>query len=222
MGANDIAAKDLEAFPDVAADLLNVLLHDGSRHIREQYEGKAHGTCPVLELVLYWGKRRWSSPRSMKRMFRKKGLPETTWKYIDDMRLHVWEMRYLPKEIRERFTSDMRIVVDYLAEGNSYRSDRKIVHKEALINMLRSLSGDVDFEETKMFMKEMNIREGDELMACELFDQYIRKGKAEGRQEGLLSAAQNCMKELNLTVEEALKAVGIPKAEWEQYEKKLG
>ncbi len=131
----------------------------------------------------------------------------------------------LSKETRERFTSDMRIVVDYLAEGNSYRSDRKIVHKEALINMLCSLSGDFDFEETKMFMKEMNIREGDELMACELFDQYIRKGKAEGkaegRREGLLSAAQNCMKELNLTVEEALKAVGIPKAEWEQYEKKL-
>ncbi len=277
MGLNDIAAKDLEAFPDVAADLLNVLLHEGVRHIREenllsaptetlyqgsgenrsqmedlakyefvdqelmavyllanqmtvdgrmlirkagytggyyreQYEGKAHGTCPVLELVLYWGKRRWSSPRSMKRMFGKKGLPKTAWKYIDDMRLHVWEMRYLPKEIRERFTSDMRIVVDYLAEGNSYQSDRKIVHKAALINMLRSLSGDFDFEETKMFMKEMNIREGDELMACELFDQYIRKGKA----EGLLSAAQNCMKELNLTVEEALKAVGIPKAEWEQ------
>ncbi len=159
-------------------------------------------------------------------MFRKKGLPATAWTYIDDMRLQVWEMRYLPKEIRELFTSDMRIVVDYLAEGNSYQSDRKIVHKEALINMLRSLSGDFDFEETKMFMKEMNIREGDELMACELFDQYIRKGKAEGkvegRQEGLLSAAQNCMKELNLTVEEALKAVGIPKAEWEQYAKKLG
>ncbi len=94
------------------------------------------------------------------------------------MRLHVWEIRYLPKEIRERFTSDMRIVVDYLAEGNSYRSDRKIVHKEALINMLRSLSGDFDFEETKIFMQEMNIREGDELMACELFDQYIRKGKS--------------------------------------------
>ncbi len=99
--------------------------------------------------------------------------------------------------------------------------------------MLRSLSGDFDFEETKIFMQEMNIREGDELMACELFDQYIRKGKAEGkvegraegkaegRREGLLSAAQNCMKELNLTVEEALKAVGIPQTEWEQYEKKL-
>ncbi len=60
----------------------------------------------------------------------------------------------------------------------------------------------------------MNSRERDELMACELIDQYIRKGraegkiegKAEGRREGLLSAAQNCMKELNLTVEEALKA----------------
>ncbi len=34
----------------------------------------------------------------------------------------------------------------------AYQSDRKIVHKEALINMLRSLSGNFDFEETKIFM----------------------------------------------------------------------
>ena len=35
--------------------------------------------------------------------------------YIDDLKLHVFEMRKLPKEIRNLFQSDMRIVVDYLA-----------------------------------------------------------------------------------------------------------
>lgn len=39
------------------------------------------------------------------------------------------KMRHLPESVRCLFKSDMRIVVDYLAEGAAYRSDRKIVHK---------------------------------------------------------------------------------------------
>ena len=54
----------------------------------------------------------------------------------------------------------MRIVVDYLAEGKDYRSEQKVVHKEALIKLLRVLSGD-------------------EISMCELFDQYTRRGRAE-------------------------------------------
>ena len=68
-------------------------------------------------------------------------IPEEAWEYIDEIKLHVYEMRHLPEETRELFQSDMRIVVDYLAEGNEYRSDRKIVHKAALIRMIRVLSG---------------------------------------------------------------------------------
>lgn len=58
-------------------------------------------------------------------------------KDIDELKLHVFEMRYLPEETRKLFRSDMRIVVDFLAEGKGYRSDRKIIHKAALIKMIR-------------------------------------------------------------------------------------
>ncbi len=63
MGANDIAAKDLEAFPDVAADLLNVLLHDGVRHIRAEnllsaptetlYQGSGENRSQLEDLAKY-------------------------------------------------------------------------------------------------------------------------------------------------------------------------
>lgn len=77
----------------------------------------------------------------------------------DDCRLHVFEMRNLPPETRERFRSDMRIVVDYLAEGNGFRSDQLVVHKEALVRLLRALGGDRDVEDTVLMLEEMNIRE---------------------------------------------------------------
>lgn len=93
-------------------------------------------------------------------------------------------MRYLPKEIRKKFQSDMRIVVDFLAEGEGYRSDRKIKHKAVLIKMIKVLSGETDTDDIEKWMEEQGIREEDELTMCELFDQYVRQGRKEGRREG--------------------------------------
>ena len=101
------------------------------------------------------------------------------------MKLHVFEMRSLPAETRRLFQSEMRIVVDYLAEGDSYCSDRKIVHKEALIKLLRVLSGDENVEDTIFMMKERGIKEEEDVKVCELFDQYERRGREEERERSI-------------------------------------
>lgn len=147
---------------------------------REQYEEKISCSCPVIELVLYWGTRRWRGARSIRQLFSGRRLPSKAWQYIDDIHLHVWEMRHLPQEVRGRFGSDMRIVLDYLAEGNSYRSDRPVVHKGALIRMIRVLSGDCDVGDIAEQLEELSIKEEDEITMCELFDQYERKGISQG------------------------------------------
>ncbi|MCI9012952.1 MAG: hypothetical protein HFI59_03235, partial [Lachnospiraceae bacterium] len=147
---------------------------------REQYAGKTQDIYPVIEFVLYWGAARWRSSRELHQFLRKKkphpDVPAEAWQYIDNLHLHVYEMRHLPEEVRELFQSDMRIVVDYLAEGMGYRSDRKIVHKAALIRMIKVLSGDGDIEDVEEWLEKQQIREEDEITVCELFDQYERKG----------------------------------------------
>ena len=134
--------------------------------------------------VFDWGNHRWRSNCDIRRLFRKQKIFDDTWKYIDELKLHVFEMRYLPEETRKLFQSDMGIVVDFLAEGDGYRSDRKIVHKAALIKMIKVLSGEMDMEDVEKWMEEQEIREEDEVTVCELFDQYERKGRVAGRAEG--------------------------------------
>ncbi|MCM1126849.1 MAG: Rpn family recombination-promoting nuclease/putative transposase [Lachnospiraceae bacterium] len=151
---------------------------------REQYEGKAKGIFPVIELVLYWGSPRWKSSRNLRQLFKRYELTKEDWKYIDELNLHIFEMRHLSREEREQFQSDMRIVLDYLAEGNTYRSDRKIKHKSALIKMIKVLSGDMDIENIEQWVEEQGMKEEDEVMVCELFDQYERKGRIAGLAEG--------------------------------------
>ncbi len=99
---------------------------------------------------------------------------------IDEMGLYVYEMRHLPKDVRERFHSDMRIVVDYLAEGDSYCSDREIVHTEALVRMIMALSRDTDLDNVEKILKDINVEKEEKIKVCELFDQYVRKGRQEG------------------------------------------
>ena len=153
---------------------------------REQYKNKMSEVFPVVELVLYWGKPRWRGKRDLQSLCRKQGLPEKAWKYIDELKLHIFEMRHLPRETRKLFRSDMRIVVDFLAEGNNYRSDQKVVHKAALIRMIKVLSGETVMEDIEQWMEEQGIREEDEITVCELFDQYVRQGRNEGKIEGRL------------------------------------
>lgn len=62
---------------------------------------------------------------------------------------------------------------------------QKVIHKEVLIKMLRVLSGDENVEDTALVLQEMNVKEEDEITRCELFDQYIRKGKSEELRRGI-------------------------------------
>ena len=130
---------------------------------REQYEEKIKNIFPVIEFVLYWGRSRWRSSRDIRRLFARRKLSQDIWNYIDGLKLHVYEMRHLAQETRGLFQSDMRIVVDFLAEGTGYRSDRKITHKAALIKMIKVLSGEMDLDDVEEWLEKQGIREEDEI-----------------------------------------------------------
>lgn len=198
---------------------------------REQYERKMQHTFPVIEFILYWGMPRWKSSRNLRILFRKRKLMEEEWKYIDGLKLHVFEMRYLPKETRELFKSDMRIIVDFLAEGERYRSARKVRHKAALLKMIEALSGEGDTDGVEKWMENQGVREEDEITVCELFDQYVRQGKREGLAEGktegiqcgmarqLVTDIENAMKFFQVTLEKACEGLGTTVGKYEEARK---
>lgn len=59
-----------------------------------------------------------------------------------------------------------------------------MIHKAALIKMIKVLSGDYDIEDIEKQLSTMNIKEEGEITVCELFDQYERKGRSEGLLQG--------------------------------------
>ena len=127
-------------------------------------------------------------------------------------------MTRLPKDVRKRFSSDMRIVVDYLAEGKDYKpSDQKILHMEAFLLLMRNLTGDGRYSELWDELAE-DIREGEEITMCELLDKYWNGGVAEGAQQGearmLIKAVDSLMANLALNLQQACESIGTTVEEY--------
>ena len=70
-----------------------------------------------------------------------------------------------------------------------------MVHKEALIKLLRTLSGEEHVEDTIEQLQKMGVKEEDEITVCELFDQYTRQGRQEGIKEGIREGLKAGLKE---------------------------
>ncbi len=157
----------------------------------------------------------------MGKLREKQGIPEEMWKYIDKLELHVFEMRRLLEETRELFQSDMRIVADFLASGNSYHSYRKIIHKEALIKMIKVLSGESDTDMVGKWMEGQGIREEDEITVCELFDQYVRQGREEGEARQLVEDIEKTMGFFKVTLEKACESLGITVGRYEEAKRSI-
>lgn len=165
---------------------------------REQYDRKNKKMYPFISLVLYWGKRKNSIRKSIHSLFSAE-LPEETMRYIDDAKLYIYDMRNLPKDARQRFHSDMRIIVDYLAEGGEYRpTNQVIVHIEEFLLLMQALTGDNRYEQILPQLEKKEKQGG--ITMCELLNKYenrgiqkgIKKGEKRGTQKGIKALVKIC------------------------------
>lgn len=153
---------------------------------RGQYERKER--FGVVTLVLNWGKQKWHGSADLYEFLSGKEYPDRVKRYIDNQVLHVFDMRYLPLKVRKRLKSDIRIVVDYLAEQENYQPTmQKIKHPEELMFMLQSLTGDDRF--SKILEQLEDGEKGKEgITMCELLDRYWNDGVSKGMERGLSQA----------------------------------
>lgn len=150
---------------------------------RQQYDGK--DTYPAITLVLYWGETAWNASLDLLRFFRRKKIHRKAKRYINNVCLHMYSMKCLPLEIRQRFLSDMRVVVDYLAEGEQYiPADQEIKDIEATMCMLHALTGENILLENKKLLQEEQERGGRVTMGYAA-TMYVERGREEGRKMGI-------------------------------------
>lgn len=89
-------------------------------------------------------------------------------------------MSNLPLETRKLFVSDMGFAVDYLNEGSfENRRDQKIIHVQALCDMMEALTGDRRFTALAEELLQKQ-QERKSVVMCEYIDMLEAKGFACG------------------------------------------
>jgi len=152
---------------------------------RSQLEGKEE-VYPVIGTVLDWTGKRSRIPLSLPGLLAQGGASREDLELVDEMKLTVWHMRNLSPEVRSRFVSDLGFVVDYLNEGNfEGRKGQRILHGEALCEMMEALTWDTRF--TALIEKLQSRQEkGDEIVMCEYIDMLEARGEERGEERGMI------------------------------------
>lgn len=144
---------------------------------------------PVFTLVLNFGMKRWDGPKDVISAL-DESLPYAKYykEAVSNPSIHVVDVAFLPREIREQFTSDFRIVAEYFSarrenRENDLRYDtREIQHVEEILDFFRVFSGDSRFEEYRPVA--MKKRKKGAVTMTSIFDYVENEGKKLGRQEG--------------------------------------
>ena len=211
MGAKDITEKTLESYSDVFADIINVLMFQGARIIREEEleerapgsaykaDGKIHETerDPVVTLVLYFGyDRRWTYSSELRNRLQ---IPEGFKTYVSDYQINLFEIAYLNDKQLDMFESDFRIVADYFVQmrknGEYQPEPRQIRHVRETLHMLSVLTGDSRFEDVN--------NEGQEGVRtmCEVLDRIEKRGEQRGLEQGMKQGITQGIKQMILRMQ---------------------
>ena len=171
--------------------------YDGAAY-RSQYQHLERGVYPVITLVLNWSRKPWNTSRSLMELFRYKPHPAVK-AYINDTSLHVFDMCFLKKELREQFQGDLRIILDYLCDRESLlKRNQTMKYPEEVIRMLHALTGDDQYlDSIPLFTSPA--KKGVSTM-CDLINSYYTKGHnsglIEGRNSGLIEGRNQVIQAL--------------------------
>lgn len=242
MAEKDTGEKYLEEYPDVFADIVNVLLLEGE-YIRpeELYDGptesiykaengidikeqrrdiskyyikdnkikaligienqstidydmpirvsgydyssyrsqivKGSDRYPVITLVLNFSNKEWNAPLSLSEVF---DCSKELDVCVSDYSIKVVNVAYIPEEIRAKFKSDFKLIVDFfnqkLFTGSYVPSGKKLKHEMAVLNMLKIFTTDKRYYEIEESVK-MKKRKGEVITMCTFADEMENRGR---------------------------------------------
>ena len=172
---------------------LRVISYDGAEYgMQANRKNKDKMKYPVITLVLYLGhKSRWNYPKNIMGII---DVDNRLKPYINDYKINLFEIAYLPEEKRNLFKSDFRVVVDYLYQirkNNKYEPEMyKIEHIDEVLNLMSAITNDNRFEEV---IEEVHEKEAKYM--CEVIDIMLNKGWQEAMEEGIQKGLEKGIQE---------------------------
>lgn len=156
---------------------LRIAGYEGASY-RSQFQRNVSKVVPVVTLVLYFGEEHWTQPKSLKELM---DIPEGLDVYVNDCKVHVFEVAWLTDEQISKFRSDFKVVANFFVKKRKYRDyipddSTEIQHVDEVLKLFTAFTGDERYE------KVLNSK-GQVSNMCEVAERLENIGRAEGRAE---------------------------------------
>lgn len=188
---------------------MRLLSYDGATY-RSQLQRKGKKRCyPVITVVLYFGyKYRWKKYKCLHECVH---IPKELMPYVNDYKMNLFEIAFLPEESVCKFQSDFRIIADYFVQmrvkGNYIPGNIGMKHPYETMKLLSVLTKDNRF----LMVCEKNEKGG--MTMCEVLDRVEQRGYKAGEKRGEKRGRFNVLKELVengvLSLSEAAKHINM-------------
>lgn len=166
---------------------LRIFGYEGASY-RSQLLNDKRNPIPVVTIVLYYGKEHWNQPKTLKELVK---IPDGLDEYINDCKIHVFEVSWLTAEQIALFKSDFKIVANFFVnrrKNEDYVPDdvTEIQHVDEVLKLLSVMTNDDRYE--SILSDEKGVRN-----MCEVAERLENRGRAEGRAEERAEAIEQLL-----------------------------
>lgn len=158
-----------------------VIGYDGATY-RSQLLHIDKAVVPVVTIVLYFGNDHWTAPKNVKDLL---DIPVGLADFVNDYRIHVFEIAWLTDAQIAKFKSDFGVVARFFVEKRknpSYtpQDGTAIAHVDAVLKLLSTVSKEPRYEGVLRTNNEKEIKS-----MCDVADRLERMGIEKGIKEGI-------------------------------------
>lgn len=172
-------------------------IKEKNRRCRKHYYTKEIGDeqklVPILSLVLYFGRKEWNEPLSLTGILDiQEEAGELVLPFIQDISMRVIDLERQDEKTRNKYRSDFRHVVDYLAcrkdkqklEHFIKDTTRNLSHPEEFLDVLGAVDGDARYRTIKEAIRSQ-MRKGEEVnMYYSMIEEVENMGIQKGMEKG--------------------------------------
>lgn len=201
---------------------------------RQQITDREGKLSPVVTIVLNMTDKKWDAAKNICEMM---DIDPEMAGYVQDYKIHVFDIAFLEDGVIERFTSDFREIARFFKRKrlgeNPLASENELEHPYAIMEFISVFTQDTSYMETVGYLENIS-RRGGAVTMCAVADalktegrqEGIREGRREGiregRREGKLEGKVELLVEMNFTVAEISEKLRLSEEETEKVIKKIG
>ena len=184
---------------------------------RQQLMDQEKKLTPVITIVLNMSDKKWQAAKSLHEMLDiDMGLKE----YVQDYKIHVFDIAFLEDEVIESFTSDFKEIASFFKKRrlgeDPLASNRELDHPRAVMEFISAFTRDERYLEGMQYLENAR-RKGGAITMCHVVDELIAKGerqgmlkgRREGKREGILYGKVELLSEMHFPIARIAERLGI-------------